>query len=574
MKRSSGVGGCLLGIVLVVTILAWATYGTVAGVLGSLAYLLVGLLDLFPWIIPFVGIPLGLLDLLGIWGVGMYDATLRLARLEPSWLPAVWYALVAIVASLAGLWLTGRLVRLVVGTGRRAVDLALVNCRIVDGRRDSAVIDDGVILVKNEVEDGEHAGRIEAIGPAAEVPVPESYKRVDLGGRYVLPGFINAHCHLMSSGKPMRLLSLASENEELLARVIDLLRSGPGKRLVLRMMTANARNALHSGVTTLRSMAELGYLDVKLRKQIQRGGVVGPRLLVAGEGVVPTGGHGGYMAHRADSPTEVKRAVRACLRQEVDWIKILSTGGVMSARRVGEAGQPQMTVEEIEAACTTAHRAGVMVATHCESTVGIEEALRGGVDTIEHGAEIPGELVPLFKENPRALRGYTALVPTIAATMGIATLPVETTNISQMSFQNAQIVAREMVLGLRRAYEEGIAIAVGSDASVPYSPHYEFWKELKYYQHYTGMTAGEAIHLATLGTARVLGIEKETGSIEVGKSADLQVVAGNPLQDIECLAEVTAVVIRGLLIDKPRVKRVKALDRTPITTLLDVDKGS
>jgi imidazolonepropionase-like amidohydrolase len=558
----------------VVTILAWAAYGSVGGVLGSLAYLLVGLLNLFPWIIPFVGIPVGLLDLFGIWGVGMYDATLRMAHLEPSWLPAAWYALVSILAALVGLWLTGRLVRMVVGTGRRAGNLALLNCRVVDGRRDSSVVEDGVILVKNEVGDGEVAGRIEAVGPAGAVPVPEGYKRVDLGGRYVLPGFINAHCHLMSSGKPMRLASLASENEEMLARVLGLLRSGPGKRLLLRMMKANARNALHSGVTTLRSMAELGYLDVKLRKQIERGEVVGPRLLVSGEGVVPTGGHGGFVADTADSPTEVKRAVRACLRQEVDWIKIMSTGGVMDARQVGEAGQPQMTVEEIQAACVTAHRAGVMVATHCESTQGIEEALQGGVDTIEHGAEIPSDLVPLFKENPKALRGYTALVPTIAAAMGIATLPLEATKISRMSFENAQIVAREMILGLRRAYREGIAIAVGTDASAPYSAHYEFWKELKYYQHYTGMPPAEAIHLATLGTARVLGIDGETGSIEPGKSADLQVVDGNPLEDIERLAAVTGVVIRGLFIDKPRVKRVKALDRTPITSLLEVREGS
>jgi imidazolonepropionase-like amidohydrolase len=139
-----------------------------------------------------------------------------------------------------------------------------------------------------------------------------------------------------------------------------------------------------------------------------------------------------------------------------------------------------------------------------------------------------------------------------------------------MSFENAQIIGREMIRGLQRAYADGIPIGVGTDASVPYVPHYEFWKELKYYLHYTDMTPQEALHLATKGTAEALGIGHETGSIEVGKSADLQVVAGNPLQNIDHLGEVTRVVIRGHLIDKPEVKRIKVLDRTPITEMLEL----
>ncbi|MCK4790555.1 MAG: amidohydrolase family protein [Desulfobacteraceae bacterium] len=571
-RHAFTVGGFLLGLLVVTLVLAWATYGTLAGALGTLTYLLVGLLGLFPWIIPFVGIPLGILDLLGVFGVGVYDATLRIARLDSSWLPVMWYTVVAILASVVGLVVSVRAFQRIFRKRARPKNLALINCRIIAGDRDGQVIEDGVILIKNVVADDEMPGRIAAVGHAGEVTVPADYEKLDLGGQYVLPGFINAHCHLVGSGKPMKLFRLASENEKLASKVIGLLTTSLGKRMVLRMMTANARSALHSGVTTLRSMADLVYLDVKLRKKIERGEVIGPRLLVAGQAIVPTGGHGGFLGVAADSATEIKRLVRTNLREGVDWLKIISTGGVLDARQVGEAGQPQMTVEEIEAACTCAHRGGIMVATHCESTIGIEEALLGGVDTIEHGAEITDELVPLFKRNPRTLRGYTALVPTIAATMGIATLPIETTKISQMSLENAQIVARQMIRGLQRAYKEGILIAMGTDASVPYSAHYEFWKELKYYLHYTDMMPQEAIFFATKGSAQVLGIEKETGSIEVGKSADLQVVAGNPLEDIDCLGEVTRVVIRGFLIDELRVKRIKALDKTPVTKMLELSE--
>jgi imidazolonepropionase-like amidohydrolase len=130
-----------------------------------------------------------------------------------------------------------------------------------------------------------------------------------------------------------------------------------------------------------------------------------------------------------------------------------------------------------------------------------------------------------------------------------------------------------MICGLQRAIAEGIPIAVGTDASVPYSPHYGFWKELKYYLHYTDLTPQEVIHLATENNAQILGIGEETGSIEVGKSADLQVVSGNPLEEIEHLKQVTKVVIRGLLIDRPKVKRIKALDKVPITDLIDAGAG-
>ncbi|MBN1636262.1 MAG: amidohydrolase family protein [Deltaproteobacteria bacterium] len=147
---------------------------------------------------------------------------------------------------------------------------------------------------------------------------------------------------------------------------------------------------------------------------------------------------------------------------------------------------------------------------------------------------------------------------------------MEVTKISEMSFENSKIVGREMIKGLRRAYTEGIVLGVGTDASVPYVPHYEFWKEVAYMLHYADMSPQLAIYMATLGNAQALEIAAETGSIEAGKSADLQVVSGNPLDDINVLGSVSKVLIRGHLIDKPRVKRIKTLDKSPIPEILEV----
>jgi imidazolonepropionase-like amidohydrolase len=342
-------------------------------------------------------------------------------------------------------------------------------------------------------------------------------------------------------------------------RLIKFMATPIGKIFLMKLMKKNALNALNAGVTTLRSMSDPLYIDLKLRDQIKEGRIVGPRLLCAGKGICITKGHGWMMSFVADSIPEIRKAVRENLRMKVDHIKILSTGGVMDARKIGEAGRPQMTIEEIETACFEAHRGGLLVATHCESTQGIREALQGGVDSIEHAAEIPDDLVPLIKNNPKTLRGYTVIVPTVSAGMGMAVLPKEETKITQESFENAIIVEKGMISALQKAYKEGLRISCGTDASVPYSLQYEVWKELMYYLKYTDMTAQEAIYFATKGNAENLGISDITGSIEVGKSADIVVVPGNPLDNIEYLGNVSKVIIKGHLINNPKVKKAKKL---------------
>ena len=143
--------------------------------------------------------------------------------------------------------------------------------------------------------------------------------------------------------------------------------------------------------------------------------------------------------------------------------------------------------------------------------------------------------------------------------MGISVLPDKTTKITPIKRENARLTLKGEIQGFQRAYKEGIRIGIGTDASVPYSTHYEVWKELKYFLHYSNMTPQEAIYIATKNNAELLGIDDITGSIEIGKYADLQVVNGNPLENIAVLGEVIKVIIKGHVIDKPKVKNLKNL---------------
>lgn len=558
----------LTGFLAVAALLGWLVHGTVEGVLGTLAFAVVGLLNLYPWVLPFVGVPLGILELLGT-SPDLVDRTLAWARVDPSWLATAWVVLVAVAGTLVDLLVSVRVTRVLLrlrGKPKPVTgNFALVNCHVVDGYPDSPVIHDAVVLVQNEFDpasDASPAGRprggiIRAVGPASAVEVPPGYARVDLEGAHVLPGFINAHCHLLGSGKPTRLMNLPDRVLELGVKILAL---PPLRGIVSRVMARNARTALHAGVTTLRTMGDPLYLDVRLRDRVAAGEIEGPRLLVAGKGICVTGGHGGVMGFEADSPWAVRAAVRENVAEGVDCIKILSTGGVMDARKVGEAGRPQMSVAEIAAACDEAHRAGRLVATHCESTAGVREALAGGVDTIEHGAPLPPELLPRFRENPNALRGSTALVSTLAAGMGLSTLPISTTKITPVKKTNAVLVEEGMIAGFRAALAAALPLGVGTDASVPYVPHYGFWRELQYRLHYApALSVQAAISHATRGNAALLGIADQTGTIEPGKSADLQVVPRDPLADVTALGEVTAVVVRGRLLRDLHVKPLKAL---------------
>lgn len=432
----------------------------------------------------------------------------------------------------------------------KAMDYALTHCNVIDGNYEGKVQREMTILVRN--------GSIEKLGKTTEVDIPEHYQTLDLKGKYVMPGLINAHVHLFGSGKPMK--AIGSRKQQ--ALMLGFLKTKLGTCILKSMVEKNAMTALHSGTTTLRCVGDIYYSDVALRKKFEkRKDLITPRVLVSGLAITITGGHGdGTFGFQGDSPWECRKGVRRNLKEEVDLIKICVTGGVTDARKIGGAGELKMTLEEISAICEEAHKNGYMVAAHAESIEGVRLALKGGVDTIEHGSDMDDEIVQLFQRNPKTLRGYAALIPTLSPALTLALLDPAVKKMNSISKINARLVYENMIQGIKKGLKENICIGLGTDASCPFVTQYNTWKELEYLVKYAGITPQCAIYHATKANAKILGIDDATGCIEEGKSADIIVMEDNPLAEIKALSNIEMIMMRGKLIQKPKYKRIQSVD--------------
>ncbi|MEC3021821.1 amidohydrolase family protein, partial [Bacillus cereus] len=274
-----------------------------------------------------------------------------------------------------------------------------------------------------------------------------------------------------------------------------------------------------------------------------------------------TGGHGApYLALETDGPWDGVKNVRKNVRQGVDLIKICVTGGVTDAKTIGEAGRIQLTEEEVLAICKEAHKIGMMVAAHVESTEGVRIALKGGVDTIEHGAQMDDEIISLYKQNPNALRGYTSLIPTFQAAYPYALLDRSKTNINDVLFENAKIVYEDMLISFQQAIENEISVGVGNDAAMAYVSHYDLWRELDHIIRFGGITEEKAIHLVTKSNSEILGINKQVGTIDEGKRANLLVLPSNPIENIKNLSKPSMVIKNGVAFEDLGVKKNGKLD--------------
>jgi imidazolonepropionase-like amidohydrolase len=417
---------------------------------------------------------------------------------------------------------------------------------------------DGTVLPGRSVAT-DAQGRITAVGPAAELADPAPGTRViDGRGRYLVPGLINAHAHLFADGSVLPPFFTSPVGEKCTAAFAH---SPLGRAVIARRTKRNVLTQMASGVTTIRSLGDTGDEVVAVRDAIERGAYLGPRVLASGPLLAVTGGHGAPMiALISDNPWDARRNVRLNLRRGVNAIKIAATGGVTDARALGEAGRPQMTEAEMTAICEEAHNAGVVVAAHAQSQAGILAALRAGVDTIEHGAAITEEMAALFLDNPRSLRGFSALVPTFMAALPLVTLDPAITRITPVVRANAELIYAQMVQGVRDARQYGIRIGMGTDSALTYVTHYNTWRELDYVSRYGGIGNARALHAATRSNAEILGIDDRTGAIEVGRFADLVLTDGDPVESLRVLAEPEAVVVRGHVITRPRVPKSEEIE--------------
>ncbi len=407
------------------------------------------------------------------------------------------------------------------------------NAHLLDGTRDMLLRDGLAVLTDGET----------VAGIVPEEAIPEGFEPVDLGGKYLMPGLINLHVHLAGNGKPQKK---QRDNEKLVRRLMG---TGLSRAVAYHVVADFARLEVMSGVTTIRTVGGLGDFDTRLRDEIAAGARPGPRILAANEGISVPGGHmaGSVAVAAADIPEALAQVDRA-KEQGVDLIKLMITGGVMDAKAKGVPGELKMPPEMVKAVCDRAHSLGYPVAAHVESTEGVRVALENGVDSIEHGAKLDERLIRLFRD-----RG-ACLCTTLSPALPYALFDRSVTNATEVEQFNGNVVFEGIIACAKAALENDIPVVLGNDVGCPWITQYDFWRELCYFRKYVGVSNAFALHTATGRAAEVMGLGSVTGTVEVGKCADLIVTRGNPLADLRALRSVDMVVARGRRYDAPRVK--------------------
>ena len=377
--------------------------------------------------------------------------------------------------------------------------------------------------------DGE---RIQSIGNANEVKIPSGATVIDLSKDTVLPGLIDCHTHLGSSG---------DRYDE-----IYIFKDSPFRSAFEAVH--NARKTLDAGFTTVRNVGSEPFLAVDLRKWIDEGKGVGPRIVASGPAIGITGGHGDinnfsptvhvalYPEERdfaiADGVDQIRHTIRAQVKYGVDVIKIMSTGGVLS--KGDSPGAPQYTLEEVKAAVDEAHMAGRKIASHAHGAVGIKNAIIAGVDSVEHASLVDDEGIRLAKEHG------TYFVMDIYNDDYILGKAIEF-GLPQENVEKEKMVGRTQRENFEKAFKAGVKMAFGTDAGV--YPHGDNAKQFHYMVKY-GMSPAQAIKAATVNAADLLGKTKDLGTLEPGKYADIIAVTGDPLQDVRAL-ETMDFVMKG-----------------------------
>lgn len=380
-------------------------------------------------------------------------------------------------------------------------------------------------------------GRISAVLEGfAEPEGGDGSRVVDLSGYFVMPGLIDSHVHITAESRPGGKLRGVEQTGA------DQAMSG----------AMNARRTLMAGFTTVRDAAGFRGNDFDavfaLRDAIAAGKVAGPRLVVAGQGLTPTAGHGDFMGFRpdieallapegiCDGADDCRRTTRYMVKRGADFIKVAVTGGVTSLIQTGL--DQQMTDAELTAIVDTAHALGRKVAAHAHGVNGINAALAAGVDSIEHGTFMDSESVRLFR------RTGAYLVPTMLATLASSrrvqsdpTLPPEirTKTAERPDAKAAQV---------RMAYEKGVRLAFGTDSAI--SIHGANAEEFRLLVG-AGIPPAYAIRMATVHAADLLGVADEVGALRPGMAADVVAVMGDPLQDISVLEDIRFVMKSGFI---------------------------
>ena len=419
------------------------------------------------------------------------------------------------------------------------MNTAYTNCIILDGTENMTPQRGKAILTEG--------GVITDIVPDSAIPA--GFEKVDLGGMYILPGLINLHVHLAGSGKPKKKQSDP-------VKLVKLITSNSLMRTLGKKMVAGyAKTQLMSGVTTIRTVGGIADFDTFVRDSINSGRLTGPRILASNMAVSVHGGHmAGSLAYEAATPEEAAAFVDKIAREKPDIIKLMITGGVLDAEKVGEPGVLRMPPELVKAACDRAHELGFKVAAHVESPEGVRVALENGVDSVEHGAKPTDDIINLFKEK------NAFQVSTLSPALPFALFDRSVSHATYEQQENGKIVFDGIVSLAKACLENGISVGLGTDTACPYVTQYDMWRELCYYVKYCGVSEKFALYSATLLNANLAGVGNETGSIEKGKKAEMIVTRENPLENLQALRNLDMVIMRENIIRSPKVKKIPKVE--------------
>lgn len=403
----------------------------------------------------------------------------------------------------------------------------ILHCgRLIDVVKGTVLTEQSIIIEGNKISDIQK-GYINA---------KANDKVIDLKNLTVMPGLIDCHVHMEHETSPNRYLEAFTLN--------------PADYAFQSVVYSN--RTLMAGFTSVRDLGGNG-VNISLRNAINKKMIVGPRVFTAGKSIATTGGHAdptngyrkdlqgdpGPAAGVANGPYECRKAVRQRYKDGSDLIKITASGGVLSVAKSGE--NPQFTEEEIKAIVETAKDYGFKVAAHCHGAEAMKRAVRGGVNSIEHGTYMDDEVISLMKQYG------TYFVPTIIAGKSVADSAKKPGYYPELVTPKALAIGPKIQSTFAKAYKEGVKIAFGTDAGV--YAHGKNWLEFVYMTE-AGMPMMKAIQAATVSAADLIGVYDQLGSIEKGKLADIIAVDGDPEVDATVMGKVIFVMKDGVVYKK------------------------
>lgn len=403
------------------------------------------------------------------------------------------------------------------------MSLKVLKCGKMFDAENEQVLENVMVFVRDN--------KVEKVCPFTE-EVPRDCEVVDLTDKFVTPGLIDCHVHLSSNGEA---------NPNSTQKTL-----GDHAFFAMRMAQAD----LMAGFTSLRTVGDPGFVDVALRNAIERGEVVGPRLMVSGPCLGTTGGHADshynpYLTESplaasgniADGPDAMMKAARYNIKHGVDVLKFMSTGGVMSKGTT--VGAQQMTFEEMKAVIDIADMYGVITSTHAHGTNGIKCAVKAGVTSVEHGMMLDDECI-----EEMAKRG-TYLVPTIIAAERIIVMGSRA-GIPEYMVEKAKQVLANHKNGVTKARAAGVKVAFGTDSGTPYNFHGKQAYEFELMKDF-GISPLEALTCATKTAAELMRKSDTVGSITAGKYADIAAFDGDPREDITAMTRCVFVMKDGVV---------------------------